>query len=200
MDALHDTKAEPMNDLELRARFNAITAHYDSVRHCFAHSNEWDIDAYAWTAPGTGIDLTPIEFALWHDIRLENVVMYPQFPVGRFFVDFGNPVARVAIECDGARWHTDHQKDRERDAELAKRGWSVYRITGRDCFTDTEETEDEDGWATVVYGKARLFVRDICARHPVKRLARRTNGPRHIGEIVQERISHYEAMQEAAHG
>lgn len=58
-----------------------------------AGATEWGIDPYEvdWIRL-----FTPIEFALWHDIRNANAVLYPQYPVGRYLVDFGNPVAQVA--------------------------------------------------------------------------------------------------------
>lgn len=122
--------------------------------------NEWAIDAYAWEP--TGIRMTPIERMFWGDIRDANVVMYPQYPVGRFFVDFGNPVAKVAIECDGKAFHLDKAKDQARDRALADMGWTVYRITGADCIKDFDEETREPS-------PARKLVDLIADRHPVKR-------------------------------
>jgi hypothetical protein len=45
------------------------------------------------------------------------LVLYPQYPVGRYFVDFGNPVHKVAIECDGARWHS-YRRDGARSGRM----------------------------------------------------------------------------------
>lgn len=83
---------------------------------------------------------TPIEYSLWHDIRAKNMALWPQLPVGRFFVDFGNPVSKVAVECDGKKWH-DAEKDAARDAELAKLGWTVTRIPGWLCHGIAPEYE-----------------------------------------------------------
>lgn len=85
---------------------------------------------------------TPIESALWVDIRCAGLAMWPQFPVGRYFVDFGNPVARVALECDGASFH-DANKDAARDAELNKLGWTVLRIPGWRCKKEAPELEQD---------------------------------------------------------
>jgi very-short-patch-repair endonuclease len=93
---------------------------------------------------------TPIEDALWVDIRCAGIAMWPQFPVGRYFVDFGNPAARIAIECDGKAFH-DVEKDAARDADLNRLGWTVLRIPGWRCkkeapafdFDMTDEEEDE---------------------------------------------------------
>jgi very-short-patch-repair endonuclease len=105
-----------------------------------AERNQWGIDPYEvdWLNV-----FTPIEYGLWQDIRQTGAVLYPQYPVGRFFVDFGNPKAKVAVECDGAAFHTDKAKDAARDAELGKLGWRVYRISGRDCKKDFDEVKME---------------------------------------------------------
>jgi very-short-patch-repair endonuclease len=78
---------------------------------------------------------TPIEAAIWSDIRCYGLPFWPQFPIGRFVVDFADPVRRIALECDGAAFH-DAAKDRARDAELERMGWTVYRIPGRECFDE----------------------------------------------------------------
>lgn len=140
-------------------RFAALREFYANANSEIlqAQSNEWGIDPYEvdWLKV-----FTPIEYALWQDIRQEGLVMYPQYPVAGFFVDFANPRARVAIECDGAAYHTDAAKDSARDTKLRSFGWSVYRITGRDCKTDTDPE-------TMQIGAARAFVRSICSRHTV---------------------------------
>lgn len=169
---------------ELRARFASIKAFYaPHVRAMCIRSDEWVIDAYAWDSR-VGIQLTPIEFALWSDIRAVDAVMYPQFPVGPFFVDFGNPAARVAIECDGKRWHTDKEKDAHRDRALNAMGWTVYRISGRDCFTDTEESEDEYGRTVITLSTARRFVQDVCNKHPIQRKHAGSGRMIHVSEAV----------------
>lgn len=124
-----------------------------------AGSFEWGIDPYEvdWIQV-----FTPIESALWHDIRAENVVMYPQFPIQGYFADFANPVAGVCIECDGARWHADATKDAVRQRVIEQHGWIVYRITGRDCKTDSDVE-------TGAPGVARQFIRQIAARHHIRR-------------------------------
>lgn len=129
-----------------------------------AGSTEWGVDPYEvdWLNV-----FTPIEAALWHDIRAEDLVMYPQFPVGGYFVDFGNPCAKVAVECDGEAFHKDCQKDALRQARIESLGWSVYRISGRDCKTDFDES-------TMESGAARKFIKEIRISHGVSRFDRQT--------------------------
>lgn len=76
---------------------------------------------------------TPIEDDAWCEIRSYGLPMWPQFPVDKFFVDFGNPVKKVALECDGRDFH-DAKKDAERDAVLLSHGWRVLRVTGSQCY------------------------------------------------------------------
>lgn len=122
---------------------------------------EWAIDPYAWEGCG-GINMTPIEAWLWADMRQANGIFYPQYPVGRFFVDFANPLAKVAIECDGYAYHQDKAKDRDRDDILEGLGWTVYRITGHDCHTEDDEETGEPG-------RGLQFVREIVERHRIGR-------------------------------
>jgi very-short-patch-repair endonuclease len=74
---------------------------------------------------------TPIERALWKDIRsTARVHFLPQFPVGRFFVDFGDPGRKIAIEADGKQFH-EAGRDQARDDELfSAHGWRVFRVSG----------------------------------------------------------------------
>lgn len=75
---------------------------------------------------------TPIEELTWADIRSYPVYFFPQVPVGRRFVDFGDPILKVAIECDGRAYHNT-LRDTLRDLELAEHGWTVYHLTGSEC-------------------------------------------------------------------
>lgn len=144
-------------------RWNEIRAFYRAIEPAILaeSSMEWAVDPYEWDASGL-IRLTPIEAWLWHDIRAVDVVMYPQYPVGRFFVDFANPVARVVIECDGAEFHKDAERDAARDAWLRPQGWHVYRISGKDC-RDGVDSEHPSQSA------ARKFVERIAQLHSISR-------------------------------
>lgn len=90
------------------------------------------------------VSLTPIESHLWQDIRQwpGQVRMYPQYPVGRYFVDFGDPWKQVAIEADGKQWH-DAERDRIRDEAIKGKGWTIYRVSGK-------ETIQEDAIAKIL--------------------------------------------------
>lgn len=142
--------------------------HYEKhgVRILSTPADQWALDPYAWDFEA-GLKLTPIEQSLWFDIQAESAVLYPQFPVGRYFVDFGNPVAKVAIECDGAAWHTDKAKDEDRQQAIEALGWTVYRITGSDCNKVDAYSVDDLGIDRVEFGPARLLMREIVRRHGI---------------------------------
>lgn len=117
-------------------RFKVIRRNYEAfARHVESGQESWLDHSSVYEIGDWGALMTPIESAIWQDIRQMGLPLWPQLPVGRVFVDFGNPVKRVAVECDGAAWH-DAAKDAKRDAYLGEMGWRVYRITGRDCRTD----------------------------------------------------------------
>ncbi len=122
-------------------------------------SDMWAVPHSEWYGYFT---LTPIERWLWEEMRNNRMVMYPQYPIGGMFLDFANPKARVAIECDGAAYHTDTAKDEARDAWLNSQGWWVYRFPGSECWkeADFETGELSDG---------QKMLQTICTRHKVQR-------------------------------
>lgn len=146
--------------------FEAIKALYRSkdadIRSVAA--NRYGADPYCWSGV---VDLTPIEYAMWCDFRGLGIVMYPQYPVGRYFVDFGNPVAKVAIECDWAAYHTDKEADKRRHRDIESQGWRVYRFTGRECNEKTEEVYGDD---ETTYGRLRA----IAAVHGLSSVVRQS--------------------------
>ena len=86
---------------------------------------------------------TPIERMAWADIRGRGLPFYPQMPVGRRFVDFGDPHLRIAVELDGKHFH-EAATDLARDAELWKLGWRTFRIPGRESLPSDWSPFDPD--------------------------------------------------------
>lgn len=119
-----------------------------------AGRSEWGVDPYAWEE---FTDMTPIEADLWACVRDVDAVFYPQYPIGKFFADFCNPVAMVVIECDGARWHKDKEKDDARQKAIEDAGFVVYRISGVQCKNEAF---------------AKEFVQSIAFRHGLVRGSR----------------------------
>lgn len=152
----------------MHEHWNLVRAFYKAHEHQILKSrSEWGVDPYAWEE-ACGISMTPIESAVWSDIRMEGAVLYPQYPVDRFFVDFGNPAARIAIECDGYAFHMDKAKDAARDKRLRDLGWEVVRFTGSECMKDTEDGQDEDGRPFVRLSPVRLALRRLISLHRIR--------------------------------
>jgi very-short-patch-repair endonuclease len=68
------------------------------------------------------------EYALWRSIRQNKLVMYPEFPVKQYYLDFGNPYLKIALEADSKEFH-DKAKDTRRDTELLGFGWKTFRVS-----------------------------------------------------------------------
>lgn len=100
-----------------------------------------------------GAHFSPIEQEAWISIRSMSIALYPQFPLFNYFVDFANPYLRIGVEMDGKDFH-DEAKDKARDEMLFKFGWKIFRIKGKETFTefkhldeiesDFEDYENED--------------------------------------------------------
>lgn len=64
----------------------------------------------------------------------------PQWPVGGYRIDLvvEGDTRRLAVECDGEKWHTPEQlhRDLERQAILERLGWVFIRIRGSVFFRD----------------------------------------------------------------
>lgn len=111
-------------------RWKIIREYYAIRKEAIAEAYEGQINPYEL---GLERFLTPIEAQLWQDIRGLGLPFFMQYPVGRRFVDFGSPYHQIAIEADGAAYHSP-EKDAIRDAELHAAGWMVFRIKGRDTW------------------------------------------------------------------
>lgn len=146
MTDLSDAIDRVLRDGPARAQ---IRSAYDELARVWDTPQRWKIirDYYALRfddiAMGERIDayelgldrfLTPIERFVWGDIRELGLPFLMQYPVGRRFVDFGDPVRQIAVEADGAAFHTP-ESDATKDAELMELGWIVFRIKGRDAVS-----------------------------------------------------------------
>ena len=77
---------------------------------------------------------SPIERIAWGSIRdYGGIVLYPQFPLFNYFIDFANPYLRIGLELDGKDYH-DPEKDEKRDQFLYEYGWIIYRVSGKECY------------------------------------------------------------------
>lgn len=127
--------------------FDEIKEHYESLTPKIISTSETRVQG--WVTPYSNhinwmSMFSPIENMAWQVIRAHGKCpLYPQYPVGKYFVDFGNPFVKIAVECDGKEFHTDVEKDKERDIKLSKLGWTVFRISGADCNRLVDEDMDD---------------------------------------------------------
>jgi|SRR6476620_9086059 len=130
-------KLESYKDLTLSERFALIRKAYDYYMPSIMNGPispyflEWK-----WS---------PIEFAMWCDIRRIGLPFYPQFPVLNYFLDFADPVKKIAIECDGKQWHQDIEKDKARDKRIEALGWQIFRVPGHMCYVTQEAFLEKEG-------------------------------------------------------
>lgn len=93
--------------------------------------------------------MTPIERIAFNECIFAGMIpMYPEFPVGKYFIDLANPHQKIGLELDGLEFHLDWVADAKRDAELwHEHGWKIFRCTGARCsvlmMRPDEEDEDE---------------------------------------------------------
>jgi len=78
--------------------------------------------------------MSPIEIMLWGELKYEGVKIKPQYPVLNYFADFADPINKIVVEADGKKH--DKKNDDERDSVMRENGWTVFRISGADCFND----------------------------------------------------------------
>jgi very-short-patch-repair endonuclease len=103
-------------------------------------------DAGAATAPPADL-LDDCESQLERDV-LQKIMargyrkVSVQHSVGRYRIDVvvEGPHARLAVECDGDRWHGPDvwHKDRARQQVLERAGWTFERIRGSAFYSDPE--------------------------------------------------------------
>lgn len=66
-----------------------------------------------------------------------SVMLYPEYPVGKYFLDFGNPALAIAVEIDGENYH-NKEADFQRDIALLRQGWIVFRVPAKELFWNAE--------------------------------------------------------------
>ena len=96
-----------------------------------------DPNFFDWTSI-----MSVAEKFVWSEIRSIGLPMFPQFPVLGYFVDFADPVKKIAIEVDGREFHKDYAKDNKRQREIESGGWTFYRIEGWEVQPVDDGEED----------------------------------------------------------
>ena len=149
--------------LPLGTHFHAIRHNYIELAQRVCEGLEtWERSERNLIAPWHLL-MTPIEMAVWEEIRKHGLPFWPQYPAGRYFLDFACPVACVGIECDGLEFH-DKAKDAVRDAALARLGWTIYRVPGWQCVRQLDDVDADvstDEWDQHLAQRSRHTVHGV---------------------------------------
>lgn len=90
---------------------------------------------------------SPFEAEVAKALAARGYKLVQQWPVGAYRIDMvaidGN--RKVAIECDGERWHSSEEQirnDMERQTILERLGWHFVRLRGSEYYGDAEAAID----------------------------------------------------------
>jgi very-short-patch-repair endonuclease len=136
--ALKQTKLE-----RIRGQFNHAASHL-----CRSPIEQLMLAALPWVGYGYEKRLPEIWDATSQAEKTQsNVVIAPQYQIGKHRVDFAifinfvaNEQIRIVVECDGHDFHEKNKeqaardKRRDRDVEIA--GWKALRFTGSEIWRD----------------------------------------------------------------
>lgn len=90
---------------------------------------------------------SPIEQRFWSNWTRDSWIdLIPQYPIGKYRVDFANVETKTVIELDGLKSHSsteDIAKDRKRQREIEALGWHVIRFGGKEIHNNVSQCVDE---------------------------------------------------------
>ena len=122
--------------------------------------------------PAGPVWMSPIEAKLYEAMCREGLYPIPQFCVNGYYVDFAFPDIQMAVEADGAAFHDETHKvrDRKRDWILRKNGWTVKRFRG----TTIHHKAENCAYVVRRDVKARRdYLTELARREELRRQARR---------------------------
>lgn len=101
----------------------ACSKHPNHLRELAAHVSNLEADAFD----------SPLERDIHAALRGHGIEAEPGLEVGPYRLDLAvrRGDAMVDIECDGAPFHGEDERDDERDRVLQEMGWTVVRFSGR---------------------------------------------------------------------
>ena len=122
---------------------NSLDIYFESLRDVYRLMQpEIDAGIYRPNVVDWPRIMSPIEREAWIDIQQRRLRMFPQYPALHYFLYFAEPWQKVAIECDGKQWHTDHARDEKRDSLLRLNGWQVCRVSGKAIWRERRDDDD----------------------------------------------------------
>jgi len=142
----HSVMPEDIGNRECM-RHRLLTYFYDPARHA-AESIGVNLAALRRQAGNPDRpELAPAPFDSWFEVdvylRIANrgYRVLPQYKAGRKRIDLVvEGRTRLAIECDGDRWHTDENFDEDmaRQRQLERAGWRFWRVRGSTFYRDPD--------------------------------------------------------------
>jgi len=99
------------------------------------HPNPSDKNGYDWK-------MSDIESRTWSALRCIKYCkdFNPEYPVLNYFVDFGDPLKKIAIECDSKKYHFGkYEQDTERQIKIQNKGWKVFRFNSAQIYSEKYE-------------------------------------------------------------
>jgi very-short-patch-repair endonuclease len=111
---------------------------------------EYSLDPTAWEITFEDLEKqteSPFEREVLQDLVFSGYDVMPQWKVGAYRIDMvvqGNG-KKVAIECDGERFHTPEtlHEDLARQSILERLGWTFIRIRGSAFYSDKAKTMEK---------------------------------------------------------
>ena len=107
---------------------------------CLAHQTTLkELASYVVRLEADGFD-SPLELDLHETLLKRGIAAQTGIVVGRHRLDLAieQDDIRLDIECDGAAFHVDREKDAARDRAIEAEGWKVMRFSGRQLSRDME--------------------------------------------------------------
>jgi very-short-patch-repair endonuclease len=119
---------------------------------------------------------SPIEQQFWQAWKRlrSNIKLTPEYPVGRYRIDFAYVPAKIAIELDGHATHSTPSAiaaDRRRQRELERLGWRFIRFGGQEIYQDADACAREAREFIVKHSKKAVHEQGPAAQ-PVSLLGR----------------------------
>ena len=109
-----------------------------SLEACLKHPTALqDLGNYAAQLEAGGFD-SPLELDLHGALLKQGIAAKPGIIVGHHRLDLAieHDGVHLNVECDGAAFHADREKDAARDRVLEAEGWKVLRFSGRHLSRD----------------------------------------------------------------
>jgi len=80
--------------------------------------------------------LNEIQIEIFREIKSVGVCLYPFYPIGDSFINFGNPFSKIGLEII----YKDYIQEKENKInEFKKKGWKVYKINTNHDRSTLEE-------------------------------------------------------------